>query len=89
MAWRGHEAQAKALQIIEGVGERVDLKFASVARSGVNLANGEAASQAGAGGVIDLRRVGREFGVLGAGRFFRQRPFENALEQNLAHARAA
>ena len=71
MARRGHEAQTKSLEIVEGVGERVDLELAAVARSGVYFANGQTAPKSCAGGVIDLRREGREFGVVGAGRAVR------------------
>ena len=38
MAWRGDEAEAEAFDVVVGVIERVDLKLASIAGSGVDLA---------------------------------------------------
>src|SRR5512134_1679823 len=41
--WGGDEAQAEALEVVKHVVERVDLELATVARSGIDLADGEAA----------------------------------------------
>ena len=45
MARRGHEAQAEALEIVEGVVERMDLQLAAVAGAGIDLANRETAAE--------------------------------------------
>ena len=47
---RGDEAQAEALEIVEGVVERVDFKLAAVAGAGVDLADREAAAEPAARG---------------------------------------
>jgi hypothetical protein len=66
MAGRGDEAQAEALEIVEGIVQRVDLELASIAGCGIDLANGEAAApprgaietccKLGQGRVVRLRR---------------------------------
>ena len=53
MARRGDEAQAEALEIVEGVVERVDFQFAAVAGAGVDLADREAAAEPAPRGAID------------------------------------
>ena len=45
MARRGDEAQAEALEVVEGVVERVDLELAAVAGAGVDLADRETAAE--------------------------------------------
>ena len=73
MAGRGHEAQAEALEIVEGVVERVDLQLAGVARAGVDFADGEAAAEPCAGGAIDLAgKLGKRL-IAGLGRGFGHR----------------
>ena len=62
MARRGNEAQAEALDVVIGVVERVDLKFASVAGSGVDLAYRKAAAEPPPCHTADC---GREFGHRG------------------------
>ena len=53
MARRGDEAQAEALEIVEGVVERVDLELAAVAGAGIDLADREAAAEPPPRGAID------------------------------------
>ena len=45
MAGRGHEADAEALDVVEGVVERVDLELAAVAGTRVDLADAETAAE--------------------------------------------
>ena len=59
MARRGDEAQAEALDVVIGVVERVDFELASIAGSGVDLADREAAAEPPPRGVAD---GGGEFG---------------------------
>jgi hypothetical protein len=73
MAWRGDEAQAEALEIVEGVVKRVDLELASVARPGIDLADGEAPAKLPPRGAIEICRK------LGQGRVVR-------LRRRLGHA---
>ena len=42
MAGRGDEVKAETFEIVERIAERVNFKFAAVARAGVDLAYGEA-----------------------------------------------
>ena len=42
---RGYEPQTKTLDIVEGIAERMDLELATVARAGIDLANGKAATE--------------------------------------------
>jgi hypothetical protein len=45
MPRRGDEAQAEALEIVEGVVEPVDFEFAAIARPGIDLADRQASAQ--------------------------------------------
>lgn len=45
MTRRGDEADAEPLQVIKGIVDRMDFKFAAVARAGIDLADGEAAAE--------------------------------------------
>jgi hypothetical protein len=70
---RGDEAQPEALEIVEGVVERVNFKLAAVAGAGVDFADGEAAAKSAPRGAI---KTCREFGkrrVVGSRRLFGQR----------------
>jgi hypothetical protein len=53
MPRRCHEPQSEPFEIIEGVVEGVDLEFAAVARTGINLPNREAAAQTAARSTLD------------------------------------
>ena len=75
MARRGDEAQAEALEIVEGVVERVDLELAAIAGAGIDLADGEAAAELPPRGAIEICRklgqgrvVGRRRAARSAGR---------------------
>ena len=70
MARRSDEAQAEALEIVEGVAERVDLEFAAVARARVDMADRQAAAEAGGRRVLDLLGERDEFGIVGVGARF-------------------
>ena len=50
MARRRNEPEAESLDVVVGVVQRVDFKFASIAGSGVDFAYGEAASETPPGG---------------------------------------
>jgi hypothetical protein len=45
MARARHEPDAQALDVVIGIAERVDLELASVARAGVDVADGERATE--------------------------------------------
>ena len=69
MARRGDEVQTEALEVVVRAGEATDLQLAAVARAGVDLADGERATEARADLVgetgaqaLDLRLAGRRLG---------------------------
>src|SRR5207245_4658063 len=55
VAGRGDEADAEALDVVEGVVERVDLELAGVAGSRIDLADRETAPEAPRDGAAELR----------------------------------
>ena len=67
MARRGDEAQAEALEIVEGIVERMDFQLAAVAGAGIDLADREAAAEPAPRGAIDAA------GELGQRRIVRAR----------------
>jgi hypothetical protein len=85
MARRGHEAQAEALQVVEGVSQRVDLELAAIARSGVDLADRQRAAEPAARCPVDAARELGEARIVGRGRRLGEGGLEQALEQQLAH----
>ncbi len=79
------EAQAEALEIVEGVAERVDLQLAAVARAGIDLADREAAAETPPRGAVDLRGELRQHRLVPGRWRFRQRAARQAFEQGSAH----
>ena len=67
MARRGDEFQPEPLEIVEGVVQRVDFQLAAIARSGINLADGEAAAEPALRGTIEIAGKLGEPGSVGAG----------------------
>ena len=65
MARRGDEAQAEALEIVEGVVQRVDLELAAIAGPGIDLADGEAAAKLPPRGAIEICRKLGEGRIVG------------------------
>lgn len=59
----GNEAQPEPLQIVEGVVQRMDLQLAAIAGTRVDLADGQAAAQALARDLVQVRAEGFEFCV--------------------------
>jgi len=60
MAWRSNKAQAKALEIVKRIIERMDFQLATIAGTGIDLANGQRTTKPGASGAVDwIRIVGR------------------------------
>ena len=85
MARTGHEADAEALQIVDGVVQRMDLELAAVARAGVDLADGERAAEAAAGRLVEAvgKTLQKLIGWLGCG--YGSGPAQEPLEQEPAH----
>ena len=73
MARRGNETQSEALEVVEGVVERMDLKLATVARAGVHFADRKRASETPARGRAQaLRQLGEVY-IVGCWRRLGQR----------------
>ena len=83
MARRGDEAQAEALEIVEGVVERVDLELAAIAGAGIDLADGEAAAELRARHAAEICRKLGERGFVGAGGGSVRRPRARFLKTSL------
>ena len=73
MTRRGDEAQSEALEVVEGVVERMNFKLAAVAGSGVDFADGEAASKPAPRGAINACGEFGERRVVGRRRRLGQR----------------
>ena len=86
MARRCDEAQAEPFQIVEGVAERMDLEFAAVARTGIDLADREAAAEPPSHLPVEPDTELRELIETDLGPGLGQRRLEHVLEQDLAHA---
>ena len=80
VARRGDETKAEALEIVEGVAERVDFELAAVARAGVDLADGKAAAELAVAALL-TSSASSASSVVGVGRVFRERALNNAFEQ--------
>jgi hypothetical protein len=85
MARRGDEAQTEALKVIEGIIERVNLKLAAIARAGVHLADGEAASEPASGRIVKLCRQLGEGRIVRRDRGLGRGPTHQILEEEPAH----
>src|SRR5581483_11822612 len=84
---RGDEAQAEALEIVEGIVERVDFQLAAVAGARIDRADGEAAAEPSACRAVDARRkLGQRRIVKPRRRFGERRPGQ-AFKQRSAHRR--
>ena len=57
--------QAEALEIVERIGERVDLELAAVAGAGIDFADGEAAAEPAAGGALEFLASSATSGSVG------------------------
>jgi hypothetical protein len=54
VARRCDEAQTEALEIVERIVQRVDFQFAAVARTGIDLADRQAAAEPPPRGTVEL-----------------------------------
>ena len=54
MARRGHETQSEPFEIVERVIERMNFQLATVARSGIDLADRKAAAEPAPCGAVDV-----------------------------------
>lgn len=86
MAGRGDEADAEAVEIVEGIAQRVDFQLAAIAGPRIHLADGKAAAEPRAGGGVELAREGLHGRVVGA--VLGEGGLEEALEQELPHHQA-
>ena len=85
MPRRRYEMQSETFQVIKGVVERVDLEFAPVARTGINLPNREAAAQTPARSAPNAGAQLSQHLFIRDRRRFGQRAAHETLEENSAH----
>jgi hypothetical protein len=85
MAWRGDEAEAEAFDVVIGVIERVDLKLASIAGTGVDLAYRKAPAKTPPRGAAKGRCKFGHRGIVRRRRLFGERPAKQTLKKQLAH----
>ena len=84
MARRGHELQAKPLDVVDRIVDGVDLELAAVARAGIDLADGKGAAELLAGPFAQrtgdfLERVGARTGRRNGGLALRKASSRNDL----------
>jgi len=84
MTWRGDEAQAETLQVVERIVQCMDFQFATVAGAGIDLANGQTAAETALRGAVKLRTKLGEFRIVRNG--FRDWGTQ-ALEECSQHGR--
>jgi len=85
MARRGDKSQAEALEVVEGVVERVDLKLAAVAGPGIDRADRQAAAEPAPRDAVER---GSELGnarILRNRRGLGQGTAEETFEEDPAH----
>src|SRR6266566_6284266 len=85
VAGRGDETDAEALDVVEGVVERVDLELARVAGSRIDLADRETAPEAPRDGAAELRAEGLELPGRLRTQGFRAGLAQEVLEESAAH----
>src|SRR5437868_14271951 len=85
MARRGDEAETEAFDVVVGIVERMDFEFASVARSGIDLAYGEASPELPPRGAPDGCGEFGHRSIVRRWRPFGERLAEQALKKQLAH----
>ena len=84
MTWRGDEAQAEALQVVERIVQCMDFQFTAVAGAGIDLADGQTAAETALRRAVKLRTKLGEFRIVRNG--FRDRRSQ-ALEECPQHWR--
>ena len=85
MARRGNEAEAEALDVVVGVIQRVDFKFASIAGSGVDFAYRKAPAETPPRGKANGHCEFGHRGIVRRRRLFGERPAKQAFKKQLAH----
>lgn len=84
MPRRGDKSHAKTLDVIEGIAKGVNFQLTAVARTSVDLADRQTASEFCAGGMVQLCRECGKFGVRRGP--FREGGFQQAFEQSFSHS---
>src|SRR5262249_18285787 len=88
MPWRGNEAQPEALEIIEGVVERVNLQLAAVAGTSIDLADRQTAAEPAPCHRVKFAGELRQRRMVSSRRRFGERPAQHALKQSPSHLSA-
>ena len=84
-AWRGRgdEAQAEALQIVEGIAEGVDLELAAIAGAGIDLTDRQRAAEPAARGTVERCARARLVPLVGRGRRLGEGGWSRLLNRSL------
>ena len=85
MTRRRNEPETEALDVVVGIVQRVDFKFASIAGSGIDLPYGEAASETPSCGEAHGYCQFGYRGIVRRRRFLGERPTKQAFKKQLAH----
>ena len=83
MTRRGDEPQAEPLDVVIGVVERVNFQLASVAGSGIDLADRQAPAEPPPRGLPERGGKLRHGGVIGRWRPLGERPAKHAFKSSL------
>src|SRR5262249_43145292 len=86
--WRGDEAQAEALDVIERVVECVDFEFAAIAGAGVDLTDRKTAAEPASSSALDAHSEFGKGSVVHGRRRFGERPAREAFKQRWTHQRS-
>ena len=89
MARRGDKPQAEPLDVVVGVVERVNFQLASVAGSGVDLADRKAPAEPSPCGLSERSCKLRNGGIIGQRRPLGERLAKHTFEEQLAHCVAS
>src|SRR6185295_7200242 len=85
MAGRCHEAQPEALDIVEGIVERMNFKLAAIAGTGIDFADRQRPAESPPGGASKRARQFGEMIAVERRRRLGHRRSDQAVEQELAH----
>src|SRR5450631_1476251 len=85
MTWRGNKPNTEAFNVVVGVVQRVDFKFASITRSGIDLAYRETAAKTPPRRTTNRCREFGHCGVIWRGGLLGEWLAKQTLKKQLAH----
>ena len=84
----GNELKPEALDIVDGIAQRVDFKLAAVARAGIDLADGKRAPKLAARSLAQRLRQFLKPSARGSGARITAGPFRSAVSKRMCIGRA-